>query len=84
MICFVDSYLQQLPQIMLQGLATQYERVQSFCLSFDIHFEHTKLFLDLFWASSPDFQLGPDMQISQNHDDIWKNQQEFLDIAHGR
>ena len=35
-------------------------------------------------ASSPDFQLGPAMQISQNHDDIWKNQQEFLDIAHGR
>ena len=24
------------------------------------------------------------MQISQNHDDIWENHQEFLDIAHGR
>jgi len=69
---------------MLQGLATQYERVQSFCLSFDIHFEHIKLFLDLFMASSPDFQLGPYMQISQIYDDIWKNHQVFVDIAHGR
>ena len=81
MICLVDSYSQQLPQLMLQGLATQYERVQSFCLSFDIHFEHIKLFLDLFMASSPDIQLRPAMQISQNYVGIWKIQQ---DIAHGR
>ena len=84
MICFFNLYSKQLLQIMIQGLATHHARVQLFCLFCDIHFEHIKLFLDLFLSSSPDIQLGLAMQISQNYVDIWKIQQKFLDIAHGR
>ena len=84
MMCFVGSYLLQLPQIIYQGLSTRLARVKLFCLSFDIHYEHIKIFCDLFWSSPPDIQLGSPMQISQNYVHIWKIQQEFLDIAHGR
>ena len=83
-MCFVDSYLLQLPQIISKGLSTYHAHVKLVCLFCDIHFEHIRIFCDLCLSSSPDIQLEHSMQIPQNYVDIWKIQQEFLDMAHGR